>query len=73
MLRGLVIALLAANAVFFAWSHGHLAAFGWPANTATEPQRLAQQIAPDAVVLLTPEVMNRIEGIVQNKPELAPY
>ncbi len=54
MLRGLVIALLAANAVFFAWSHGHLAALGWPANSAAEPQRLAQQIAPDAVVLLNP-------------------
>jgi hypothetical protein len=25
------------------------------------------------VALLTPEVMERIEGIVQNKPELAPY
>lgn len=51
MLRGLVIALLAANAVFFAWSHGHLAALGWPAGTPSEPQRLEQQIAPQAVVL----------------------
>jgi hypothetical protein len=54
MLRGLVIALLAANAVFFAWSQGHLAALGWPADTASEPQRLAQQIAPETVVLLNP-------------------
>lgn len=54
MLRGLVIALLAANAVFFAWSQGHLAAFGWPADNTSEPHRLAQQIEPDAVVLLNP-------------------
>lgn len=51
MLRGLVIALLAANALFFAWSQGHLAAWGWPSDRQSEPQRMAQQIAPEAVVL----------------------
>ncbi|MFZ9190684.1 MAG: aldo/keto reductase, partial [Schleiferiaceae bacterium] len=41
---------------------------------ATRVEQLRENLAAaDAVVLLTPEVMDRIEGIVQNKPELAPY
>jgi aryl-alcohol dehydrogenase-like predicted oxidoreductase len=41
---------------------------------ATRVEQLRENLAAaDAVALLTPEVMDRIEGIVQNKPELAPY
>lgn len=75
MLRGLVIALLAANAVFFAWSHGHLAAFGWPADTTSEPHRLAQQIEPDAVVLLnppTPAAPAAPEPVLAERPATPP-
>lgn len=52
MLRLLVLALLLANAVFFAWSQGLLAAWGWAPATRSEPQRLAQQIHPERVRLL---------------------
>jgi cell division protein FtsN len=52
MLRLLVLALLLANAVFFAWSQGLLAAWGWAPANRTEPQRLAQQIHPERLRLL---------------------
>jgi cell division protein FtsN len=53
MLRWLVIALIAANAVYYAGTHGHLAGLGWPAaGEAREPQRLAQQIEPQRLRLL---------------------
>ncbi len=53
MLRWLVIALVVANAVYYAGTHGHLAALGWPsAGEAREPQRLAQQIEPQRLRLL---------------------
>jgi len=41
---------------------------------ATRLEQLHENLkAAEAVALLTPEVMDRIEGIVQNKPELAPF
>ena len=41
---------------------------------ATRVEQLRENLkAAEAVALLTPEVMERIEGIVGNKPELAPY
>ncbi len=53
MLRWLVIALVAANAVYYAGTHGHLAGLGWPAaGEAREPQRLTQQIEPQRLRLL---------------------
>jgi hypothetical protein len=49
-MRALVVflVLLAANAGYYAWTHGGLAMFGMePARfTETEPQRLAQQVRP---------------------------
>jgi aryl-alcohol dehydrogenase-like predicted oxidoreductase len=41
---------------------------------ATRLEQLHENLkATEAVALLTPEVMDRIEGIAQNKPELAPF
>jgi hypothetical protein len=54
MLRGIVLFLLLANAVYFAWSQGLLAAYGLAPEPVSEPQRLAQQIRPEMVVLLPP-------------------
>jgi hypothetical protein len=54
MLRGIVLFLLLANAVFFAWSQGLLAAYGFAPDPVSEPQRLAQQMHPEMVVLLPP-------------------
>lgn len=54
MLRALVLALLLANAAYFAWGQGLLAAYGWAPARQAEPERLAQQIRPEAMQLLQP-------------------
>jgi hypothetical protein len=52
MLRALVVLLLLANALYFAWARGWLGAP--PRHGEREPQRLAAQVAPEAVTLLPP-------------------
>ena len=59
MLRFLVLLLLLANGAYFAWSQGYLRAQGLGPLLEGEPQRLAQQIQPEAVHLLTPEETRR--------------
>ena len=51
MLRFTVLALILANLVFYAWSHGWLAAYGLAPVDQTEPQRQSQQIRPEAMRL----------------------
>ena len=51
MLRFAVLALLLANLAFYAWSHGWLAAYGLAPADESEPQRLLQQIRPQAMRL----------------------
>jgi hypothetical protein len=51
MLRLAVLALLLANLVFYAWSHGWLAAYGLAPGDESEPQRLTQQIRPELMQL----------------------
>ncbi|MDM0044600.1 sporulation protein [Variovorax dokdonensis] len=52
-MRLLLLVLVLANGIYFAWSHGGLAAFGFaPASLAErEPQRMSQQIRPQALVI----------------------
>jgi len=52
MLRLCVLTLLLANLVYYAWGAGWLAAYGWSPVSQREPQRLSQQINPDAVTVL---------------------
>ena len=54
MLRALVLALLLANGLYFAWGQGLLAAYGFAPARQAEPERLAQQIRPEALRLLAP-------------------
>lgn len=49
LLRSTVIALLAANALYYGWSHGLLAPIGLAPTPVREPQRLAQQIRPETL------------------------
>ena len=49
----LVLVLLLANGAYFAWGHGWLAAYGFVPARVTEPERLAQQIRPEAMRLAT--------------------
>ena len=55
MLRLLVLALILTNAGYYAWSHSMLAAYGFAPVAQTEPQRVAQQIRPEALRILTPQ------------------
>jgi hypothetical protein len=62
MLRLGVLLLVLANAGYWAWSQGLLAAYGLAPAVQTEPQRLATQIRPEAIRLLTPEETRKIES-----------
>lgn len=53
MLRFFVLALLLLNGVYFAWSQGFLRSSGLAPAQQSEPQRLAQQIKPEAMQVLT--------------------
>lgn len=54
MLRALVLALVLANLVYLVWVKGLLAPYGFAPASQAEPERLEQQIRPEAVELLDP-------------------
>lgn len=54
MLRLAFLLLAMANAGYYLWSHGHLTTLGLAPATQSEPQRLEQQIKPEALDILTP-------------------
>ncbi|MFT3718746.1 MAG: SPOR domain-containing protein [Pseudorhodoferax sp.] len=49
MARNAALLLLVANGAYFAWSQGYLAPVGLGPDTGREPQRLEQQIRPEAL------------------------
>lgn len=53
MLRFLVLALVLGNGLYFAWAQGLLQAYGWAPASQSEPHRLARQIRPQALRLLS--------------------
>ena len=64
MLRLSVLLLLLANGAYFAWSQGLLSAWGIAPTQQSEPQRLAQQIRPEALRVANAEEARRIETTV---------
>lgn len=52
MLRIVVLVLLLLNSAYFAWSQGWLLSLGYGPTQQREPQRLSQQIRPEALVLV---------------------
>ena len=62
MLRLIVLALILANAAYFAWSQDLLAAWGIAPAQQSEPQRLAQQIRPQAIRILPADEARRLEA-----------
>jgi hypothetical protein len=72
MLRFFVLALLLTNGIYFAWSQGLLLGFGFAPLQQSEPQRMARQIKPDAVRLLTLQELRQVEaaaGVASKPPE----
>ena len=62
MLRLFVLLLVLANGLYFAWSQGLLRAYGFAPVVQAEPQRLAQQIRPEALRVLTPAEVQRVQA-----------
>lgn len=54
MLRALVLVLLLANLAYWAYTRGHLEGMGLAPIDTREPHRLAEQVAPEALVVLNP-------------------
>lgn len=70
MLRLLVLLLILANGAYFAWTSGALRAYGFAPQQQSEPQRLAQQLKPETIKLLSGEEFKQVEA--QRQAELAP-
>lgn len=51
----MVLLLVLLNAAYYAWSHDMLRAYGLGPQRQGEPQRLQQQIRPDALVIESAE------------------
>ena len=62
MLRLSLLALVLANAAYFAWSQGLLAAWGFAPAQQSEPHRLAQQIKPQTITALSRDEVRRLEA-----------
>lgn len=62
MLRFFVLALVLLNGLYFAWSQGLLLGLGFAPVQQTEPQRLGQQIKPEALRLLTAQELRLAEA-----------
>lgn len=65
MLRLLLLVLLLANGVYFAWTHGMLRDYGMAPAQQNEPQRVAQQIKPEAARVLSAGELKKVEAQVQ--------
>ncbi len=70
MLRLLALALLLLNGIYFAWGQGLLLGYGFGPTQQSEPQRISQQIAPEAVTLLSAAELARVQE--QIKADQAP-
>lgn len=62
MLRLAVLVMVLANGLYFAWSQGLLQTFGVAPTQQSEPQRLSQQIRPEALRLLNADEARRVES-----------
>ena len=62
MLRLLVLALLLANAAYFAWSQGMLRGYGLAPAALSEPQRIARQLRPEGLRILRPDEARRMDA-----------
>lgn len=61
MLRLLVLLLLLANGAYFAWAQGHLQPLGLTPAQQSEPQRVVQQIKPEAVRVLNADDLRKLD------------
>lgn len=62
MVRFIVLALVLMNGLYFAWSQGFLLAYDFGPVPQAEPQRLRQQIKPEALHVLTAQELRQAEA-----------
>jgi hypothetical protein len=60
MARHLVMLLVLLNALYGSWAQGWLLPYGFGPAPHNEPQRLAQQIRPEAITLLRPDEVSAL-------------
>lgn len=53
MWRAFALTLLLLNALYWSWAQGWLLPYGFGPTSQREPQRLAQQIRPEAITVLS--------------------
>lgn len=61
MLRIFVFLLVLANGLYFAWTEGWLQTAGFAPPVQGEPQRLAQQIVPESLEILTAKQFQKVQ------------
>ena len=61
MLRFIVLLLLLANGAYYAWASGFLQDWGYGPVAQREPQRLSQQVRPEAVRVIGADEARRLE------------
>lgn len=69
MLRAAVLLLLLANLAFYAWSSGALRIAGLGPTEQREPQRMQQQLRPEALRLLSAAESARLEASARRPTE----
>lgn len=62
-MRLLVLALVLLNGLYYAWSHDLLRDYGFAPARQSEPQRLAQQIRPEAIRILSLDEVRQAEPV----------
>jgi hypothetical protein len=67
-MRFILLLLLLVNGVFFAWSQGYLKDYGFAPAVVGEPQRMGQQIRPEAIRLLRPDEVRRLDAAAASRP-----
>jgi hypothetical protein len=73
MLRLLVLLLLIANGLFFAWSKGYLSAWGFTPTSKSESFRLNEQIEPERIAIKNKNVAVATAAVTASKlPAPAP-
>jgi hypothetical protein len=68
MLRLIVLLLLLANGGYYAWSQGYLLPWGVGPVQQAEPQRMAQQMRPEAVRVLKGDEFREVESVAAQGP-----
>lgn len=67
----LIVALVLANLALAAWNLGAFARWGWAPDDGREPERLEQQIRPEAITLQLPASAAAAASSPASSPEPA--